>query len=77
MKRHTLMLVMLFSILSISAQTIQNKSKWFDGEVLWTATVSGNSVEMTGMSATPANTLLATRIRSIWLQDCVPRLVGE
>lgn len=46
------MLVMLFSILSISAQTIQNKSKWFDGEVLWTATVSGNSVEMAGMSAT-------------------------
>lgn len=52
MKRQTLMLVMLFSILSISAQTIQNKSKWFDGEVLWTATVSGNSVEMAGMSAT-------------------------
>ena len=48
-KKIVLTVVMcLFALCGVQAQTIQNGSKWWDGAVLYTANVQGNSVNMDG-----------------------------
>ena len=48
-KKIVLTVVMcLFALCGVQAQTIQNGSKWWDGAVLYTANVQGNSVNMNG-----------------------------
>ena len=43
------MMVVLCTLYGVQAQTIQNASNWWDGSVLYTAKVSGNSVTMSGV----------------------------
>ena len=51
MNRLLLSMVMcLYALCGIQAQTIQNNSKWWDGSVLYTAKVVGNQVTMNGIS---------------------------
>ncbi len=47
-----MMAVCLFTFIGLQAQTIQNGSKWWDGSVLYTATVDASgSVKMNGIDA--------------------------
>lgn len=49
-KKIVLTVVMcLFALCGVQAQTIQNGSTWWDGAVLYTAKVQGNSVNMNGV----------------------------
>ena len=43
------MVMCLCTLCGVQAQTIQNNSKWWDGSVLYTAKVQGNSVKMEGI----------------------------
>jgi hypothetical protein len=51
MKRFLFFAWMAITCLAVEAQTIQNNSKWWDGSVLYTATVQGNNVKMEGVGA--------------------------
>ena len=48
MKKILCMMMVLLAV-STQAQIIQNNSKWWDGSVLYTAKVQGNSVKMEGI----------------------------
>ena len=50
MKRLILILSITLLSLNLQAQRIQNNSTWFDGEVLYRATVDGDAVYMQGKS---------------------------
>ena len=49
MKKIFCMMMMCLLAVATQAQTIQNNSKWWDGSVLYTAHVEGNSVKMEGI----------------------------
>ena len=49
MIRKIIICVLCAVCMSLQAQTIQNNSKWWDGSVLYTASVQGNTVKMKGV----------------------------
>lgn len=62
MKRISLMFfVAILASLSCNAQNILNNSKWFDGTVLYRATVKGDLVELTGNSTYEKNIKMSIR----------------